>query len=119
MVIVTELLLDRTLRKYFLSMRPRCLAMHVAIGFALDITCPMQFLHSNGIFRMLASLVLSKMIGTYSWMALERYLYFHLHYKQKVDAYSYANVLWMPTASAENLPEEIDHHSNIMLEGFA
>ncbi|KAK8690525.1 hypothetical protein V6N13_074057 [Hibiscus sabdariffa] len=117
-------------------MRPRCLAMHVAIGFALDITCPMQFLHSNGIFRMLASLVLSKMIGcrfwistrgiivtaetgTYSWMALERYLYFHLHYKQKVDAYSYANVLWMPTASAENLPEEIDHHSNIMLEGFA
>ncbi|KAL4281321.1 hypothetical protein GQ457_03G015480 [Hibiscus cannabinus] len=51
MVIVTELLLDRTLRKYFLSMRPRCLAMHVAIGFALDIACPMQFLYSNGIFQ--------------------------------------------------------------------
>ncbi|KAE8718208.1 Kinase superfamily protein isoform 2 [Hibiscus syriacus] len=37
MVIVTELLLGGTLRKFLLNMRPKCLDMRVAIGFALDI----------------------------------------------------------------------------------
>ena len=51
MVIVTELLLGGTLRKYLLNMRPRCLDMRVAIGFALDITRAMECLHSHGIIH--------------------------------------------------------------------
>lgn len=51
MVIVTELLLGGTLRKYLLNMRPRCLEMHVAIGFALDIARAMECIHSHGIIH--------------------------------------------------------------------
>jgi serine/threonine protein kinase len=51
MVIVTELLLGGTLRKYLLNMRPRCLDMHVAVGFALDIARAMECLHSHGIIH--------------------------------------------------------------------
>jgi serine/threonine protein kinase len=51
MVIVTELLLGGTLRKYLLSMRPTCLDMHVAVGFALDIARAMECLHPHGIIH--------------------------------------------------------------------
>ncbi|KAL0395723.1 UNVERIFIED_CONTAM: Serine/threonine-protein kinase STY13 [Sesamum calycinum] len=51
MVIVTELLLGGTLRKYLLNIRPRCLDMRVAIGFALDIARAMECLHSHGIIH--------------------------------------------------------------------
>ncbi|MBA0733247.1 hypothetical protein Gogos_017282 [Gossypium gossypioides] len=51
MVIVTELLLGGTLRKYLLNMRPKCLDMSVAIGFALDIARAMECLHSHGIIH--------------------------------------------------------------------
>ena len=51
MVIVTELLLGGTLRKYLFSMRPRCLDMPVAVGFALDIARAMECLHSHGIIH--------------------------------------------------------------------
>ena len=51
MVIVTELLLGGTLRKYLLNMRPKCIDMRVAIGFALDIACAMECLHSHGIIH--------------------------------------------------------------------
>lgn len=51
MVIVTELLLGGTLRKYLLNMRPRCLDIHVAIAFALDIARAMECLHSHGIIH--------------------------------------------------------------------
>lgn len=51
MVIVTELLLGGTLRKYLLNMRPRCLDICVAIGFALDIARAMECLHSHGIIH--------------------------------------------------------------------
>lgn len=51
MVIVTELLLGGTLRKYLLNLRPRCLDMRVAVGFALDIARAMECLHSHGIIH--------------------------------------------------------------------
>lgn len=51
MVIVTELLLGGTLRKYLLNMRPRCLDTRVAVGFALDIARAMECLHSHGIIH--------------------------------------------------------------------
>ncbi|PQQ00463.1 serine/threonine-protein kinase HT1-like [Prunus yedoensis var. nudiflora] len=51
MVIVTELLLGGTLRKYCLNMRPRCLDIRVAVGFALDIARAMECLHSHGIIH--------------------------------------------------------------------
>lgn len=51
MVIVTELLLGGTLRKYCLNMRPRCLDTRVAVGFALDIARAMECLHSHGIIH--------------------------------------------------------------------
>ncbi|GKV52309.1 hypothetical protein SLEP1_g58898 [Rubroshorea leprosula] len=51
MVIVTELLLGGTLRKYFLNMQPRQLDLRVAIGFALDIARAMECLHSHGIIH--------------------------------------------------------------------
>lgn len=51
MVIVTELLLGGTLRKYLLNMRPRSLDRRVAVGFALDITRAMECLHSHGIIH--------------------------------------------------------------------
>lgn len=51
MVIVTELLLGGTLRKYLLNMRPKRLDTRVAIGFALDIARAMECLHSHGIIH--------------------------------------------------------------------
>lgn len=51
MVIVTELLLGGTLRKYLVNLRPRSLDMRVAIGFALDIARAMECLHSHGIIH--------------------------------------------------------------------
>lgn len=51
MVIVTELLLGGTLRKYLLNIRPNCLETHVAVGFALDIARAMECLHSHGIIH--------------------------------------------------------------------
>lgn len=51
MVIVTELLLGGTLRKYLINLRPRSLDIRVAIGFALDIARAMECLHSHGIIH--------------------------------------------------------------------
>lgn len=126
-VIVTELLSGGTLRKYLLNRRPRCLDMHVAIGFALDIARAMECLHSHGIIHrdlkpenllltadhktvMLADFGLAREesltemmtaeTGTYRWMAPELYSTVTLrhgekkHYNHKVDAYSFAIVLW-------------------------
>ena len=50
-VIVTELLLGGTLRKYLLNLRPRCLDIRLAVGFALDIARAMECLHSHGIIH--------------------------------------------------------------------
>ncbi|KAL8529372.1 hypothetical protein ACS0TY_006698 [Phlomoides rotata] len=127
MVIVTELLLGGTLRKYLLNLRPRCLDMQVAIGFALDIARAMECLHSHGIihrdlkpenllltadhktikladFGLAREESLTEMMtaetGTYRWMAPELYSTVTLrqgekkHYNHKVDAYSFAIVLW-------------------------
>ncbi|KAL3025272.1 hypothetical protein AAZX31_04G170900 [Glycine max] len=127
MVIVTELLLGGTLRKYLLSMRPKCLDRHVAIGYALDIARAMECLHSHGIihrdlkpdnllltedqktvkladFGLAREESLTEMMtaetGTYRWMAPELYSTVTLrqgekkHYNHKVDAYSFAIVLW-------------------------
>ncbi|XP_019442512.1 PREDICTED: serine/threonine-protein kinase HT1-like [Lupinus angustifolius] len=127
MVIVTELLLGGTLRKYLLNMRPKCLDMRVAVGFALDIARAMECLHSHGIihrdlkpdnliltedhrtikladFGLAREESLTEMMtaetGTYRWMAPELYSTVTLrqgekkHYNHKVDAYSFAIVLW-------------------------
>ena len=51
MVIVTELLMGGTLRRYLLNLRPSCLDMRVAVGFALDIARAMECLHSHGIIH--------------------------------------------------------------------
>jgi len=51
MVIVTELLLGGTLRKYLWGIRPNCLDMRVAVAFALDIARAMECLHSHGIIH--------------------------------------------------------------------
>ncbi|CBI14949.3 hypothetical protein VitviT2T_026458 [Vitis vinifera] len=164
MVIVTELLLGGTLRKYLLNMRPRCLDARIAVGFALDIARAMECLHSHGIihrdlkpenliltadhktvklvdFGLAREESLTEMMtaetGTYRWMAPELYSTVTLrhgekkHYNNKVDAYSFAIVLWellhnkLPfegmsnlqaayaaafknvRPSAENLPEEL------------
>ncbi|CAL5370503.1 unnamed protein product [Camellia sinensis] len=146
MVIVTELLLGGTVRKYLLNMRPRCLDKCVAIGFALDIARAMECLHSHGIihrdlkpenllltadhktvkladFGLAREESLTEMMtaetGTYRWMAPEvqglrvhTSIFGHFptrlqlystvtlrhgekkHYNHKVDAYSFAIVLW-------------------------
>ncbi|KDP31029.1 hypothetical protein JCGZ_11405 [Jatropha curcas] len=127
MVIVTELLLGGTLRKYLLNLRPRCLETRLAIGFALDIARSIECLHSHGIihrdlkpenllltadhktvkladFGLAREESLTEMMtaetGTYRWMAPELYSTVTLrqgdkkHYNHKVDAYSFAIVLW-------------------------
>ncbi|XP_057530551.1 serine/threonine-protein kinase STY13 [Amaranthus tricolor] len=127
MVIVTELLLGGTLRKYLLNLRPNCLETKVAIGFALDIARAMECLHSHGIihrdlkpenliltsdqktvkladFGLAREESVTEMMtaetGTYRWMAPELYSTVTLrrgdkkHYTHKVDAYSFAIVLW-------------------------
>ncbi|KAF3777875.1 Serine/threonine-protein kinase [Nymphaea thermarum] len=142
MVVVTELLLGGSLRKYLLSMRPRCLDMQVAVSFALDIAQAMECLHSHGIihrdlkpenllltedhktvklvdFGLAREESLTEMMtaetGTYRWMAPELYSTVTLrhgekkHYNHKVDAYSFAIVLWellhnrMPFEGMSNL----------------
>eukprot|EP01018_Ginkgo_biloba_P025073 Gb_07661 [translate_table: standard] len=164
MVVVTELLLGGSLRKYMLNLRPKRLDLCVAIGFALDIAQAMECLHAHGIihrdlkpdnllltadqtrvklvdFGLAREETLTEMMtaetGTYRWMAPELYSTVTLrhgekkHYNHKVDAYSFAIVLWelltnrMPfegmsnlqaayaaafknvRPSAENLPEEL------------
>ncbi|OWM74923.1 hypothetical protein CDL15_Pgr021274 [Punica granatum] len=127
MVIVTELLLGGTLRKYLLNTQPRRLDMRVAVAFALDIARAMECLHSHGIihrdlkpenllltadhktvkladFGLAREESLTEMMtaetGTYRWMAPELYSTVTLrrgekkHYNNKVDAYSFAIVLW-------------------------
>ncbi|XP_027927890.1 serine/threonine-protein kinase STY13-like isoform X2 [Vigna unguiculata] len=127
MVIVTELLLGGTLRKYLWGIRPNCLDMRVAVAFALDIARAMECLHSHGIihrdlkpdnliltedhktvkladFGLAREESLTEMMtaetGTYRWMAPELYSTVTLrqgekkHYNHKVDAYSFAIVLW-------------------------
>ncbi|CAL5327322.1 unnamed protein product [Camellia sinensis] len=120
MVIVTELLLGGTLRKYLLNMRPSCLDKCVAVGFALDIARAVECLHSHGIihrdlkpdqktvkladFGLAREESITEMMtaetGTYRWMAPELYSTVTLrqgekkHYNHKVDAYSFAIVLW-------------------------
>ncbi|KAG6424760.1 hypothetical protein SASPL_115180 [Salvia splendens] len=167
MVIVTELLLGGMLQKHLISLRPRCLDIRVAIGFALDIARAMECLHSHGIihrdlkpgavhnaadtrlpsskfvhhlalancyqttkwhihgflchvenllltedrrtvkladFGLAREESLTEMMtaetGTYRWMAPELYSTVTLrqgekkHYNHKVDAYSFAIVLW-------------------------
>ncbi|THG04766.1 hypothetical protein TEA_029594 [Camellia sinensis var. sinensis] len=91
MVIVTELLLGGTLRKYLLNMRPSCLDKCVAVGFALDIARAVECLHSHGIihrdlkpdqktvkladFGLAREESITEMMtaetGTYRWMAPE------------------------------------------------
>ncbi|URE40343.1 Protein kinase domain containing protein [Musa troglodytarum] len=51
MVVVTELLLGGSLRKYLVNLRPRSLEPRVAVGFALDIARAMECLHSHGIIH--------------------------------------------------------------------
>ncbi|KAG9155310.1 hypothetical protein Leryth_021718 [Lithospermum erythrorhizon] len=51
MVIVTELLLGKSLRKYLLSIRPKQLDIYVAVNYALDISQAMDCLHANGIIH--------------------------------------------------------------------
>ncbi|KAK1294696.1 Serine/threonine-protein kinase HT1 [Acorus calamus] len=127
MVVVTELLLGGSLRKYMLNLRPRQLDTRVAVGFALDIARAMECLHSHGIihrdlkpenllltadqktvklvdFGLAREETLTEMMtaetGTYRWMAPELYSTVTLrhgekkHYNHKVDAYSFAIVLW-------------------------
>ncbi|XP_031495491.1 serine/threonine/tyrosine-protein kinase HT1-like [Nymphaea colorata] len=100
MVIVTELLLGGSLRKYLRSLRPGCLQLRLAISFALDIARAMECLHANGIihrdlkpdnllltqdhkkvkladFGLAREETLTEMMtaetGTYRWMAPELY----------------------------------------------
>jgi serine/threonine protein kinase len=51
MVVVTELLVGGSLRKYLVSLRPRNLDPRVAVGFALDIARAMECLHAHGIIH--------------------------------------------------------------------
>lgn len=80
-MIVTELLLGGTLRKYLLNMRPRCLDTHVAIGFALDIARAMACLHSHGIIHrdlkpgtyFLICFITSLLLGLGHWGHIREY----------------------------------------------
>uniref|UniRef100_A0A0D9VHS1 Protein kinase domain-containing protein n=1 Tax=Leersia perrieri TaxID=77586 RepID=A0A0D9VHS1_9ORYZ len=51
MVVVTELLVGGSLRKYLVGLRPRSLEPRVAVGFALDIARAMECLHAHGIIH--------------------------------------------------------------------
>lgn len=100
MVVVTELLVGGSLRKYMMSLRPKQIDMRVALAFALDIAQVMECLHGNGIihrdlkpdnllltadqkkvkladFGLAREETLTEMMtaetGTYRWMAPELY----------------------------------------------
>lgn len=100
MVVVTELLVGGSLRKYMMSLRPKRIDMRVALAFALDIAQVMECLHGNGIihrdlkpdnllltadqkkvkladFGLAREETLTEMMtaetGTYRWMAPELY----------------------------------------------
>ncbi|KAH9313893.1 hypothetical protein KI387_022520, partial [Taxus chinensis] len=100
MVLVTELLLGGSLRKYMMNLRPKPLDLHLALTFALDIARVMECLHGNGIihrdlkpdnllltadqkkvkladFGLAREETLTEMMtaetGTYRWMAPELY----------------------------------------------
>lgn len=100
MVVVTELLLGGSLKKFLVSVRPKRLDQRLAIKFALDIAEAMEFLHSRGIihrdlkpdnllltndqkmvklvdFGLAREETLTEMMtaetGTYRWMAPELY----------------------------------------------
>ncbi|KAI3907003.1 hypothetical protein MKW92_044344 [Papaver armeniacum] len=51
MVIVTELLLGGSLRKFLVNLRPRGLETRVVVSYALDIARAMECLHSHGIIH--------------------------------------------------------------------
>jgi serine/threonine protein kinase len=51
MVVVTELLVGGSLRKYLVSLRPRSLESCIAVGLALDIARAMECLHAHGIIH--------------------------------------------------------------------
>uniref|UniRef100_A0A7C9E586 Dual-specificity kinase n=1 Tax=Opuntia streptacantha TaxID=393608 RepID=A0A7C9E586_OPUST len=51
MVIVTELMGGGTLQKYLWGLRPNLLDLKLAIKFALDISCAMEYLHSIGVIH--------------------------------------------------------------------
>ncbi|BBN19953.1 protein MpMAPKKK24 [Marchantia polymorpha subsp. ruderalis] len=100
MVIVTELLGGKSLRKYMAGLRPKRLDLRCAVSFALDIAQAMDCLHCNGIihrdlkpdnllltddqkvvklvdFGLAREETLTEMMtaetGTYRWMAPELY----------------------------------------------
>ncbi|KAL2608835.1 hypothetical protein R1flu_027408 [Riccia fluitans] len=100
MVIVTELLGGKSLRKYLANLRPKRLDLRCAVSFALDIAQAMECLHCNGIihrdlkpdnllltddkkvvklvdFGLAREETLTEMMtaetGTYRWMAPELY----------------------------------------------
>ncbi|KAM0944177.1 putative dual-specificity kinase TKL-Pl-4 family [Dioscorea sansibarensis] len=110
MVVVTELLLGGSLRKYMVSTRPRCLDTRVAVGFALDIARAMECLHAHAIihrdlkpenllltadqrtvklvdFGLAREETLTEMMtaetGTYRWMAPELYSTVTLRHGEK------------------------------------
>nr|CAB3450230.1 unnamed protein product [Digitaria exilis] len=90
MVVVTELLVGGSLRKYLVSLRPRSLEPRVAVGFALDIARAMECLHAHGIIH--RDLKPGKTYHLYSTVTLRHGE--KKHYNHKVDVYSFAIVLW-------------------------
>eukprot|EP00268_Persea_americana_P037528 TRINITY_DN3718_c0_g1_i3.p1 TRINITY_DN3718_c0_g1~~TRINITY_DN3718_c0_g1_i3.p1 ORF type:complete len:205 (-),score=29.47 TRINITY_DN3718_c0_g1_i3:75-689(-) len=51
MVIVTELLMGGSLKRFLRALRPSCLDLELAISFSLDISRAMECLHANGIIH--------------------------------------------------------------------
>lgn len=110
MVVVTELLAGKSLRKYLIALRPKKLELRVAVSFALDIAQAMDCLHANGIihrdlkpdnllltadqktvklvdFGLAREETLTEMMtaetGTYRWMAPELYSTVTLRHGEK------------------------------------
>ncbi|CAK9253752.1 unnamed protein product [Sphagnum jensenii] len=110
MVIVTELMEGKSLKKYMLGMRPKLLDMRSSVCFALDIAKAMDCLHVNGIihrdlkpdnllltadqktvklvdFGLAREETLTEMMtaetGTYRWMAPELYSTVTLRHGEK------------------------------------